>query len=186
MYVKQPSSASSNNARIKIPDNYGGNAFSSSYYADMPPPARQSVPNQTEQNTKPSSSPISESPPKSSPLVDRLRHSEPLDDDIASADDQVAPTPPESIVNNSSTPRAAYAESADKDTATQASSHTTSLLSSLIPKTSFLGNFPFGHGIGGEELLILGIMLLVYLSGYEKGEIDGEFIILLALLLFAG
>ena len=64
---------------------------------------------------------------------------------------------------------------------------TKSALFSLLP-SSILGgdHFPFGHGIGSEELLILAIMLLVYLSGEKNGEPDTEFLLMLGLLLFAG
>ena len=61
-----------------------------------------------------------------------------------------------------------------------------SIFSSLLPFASSSSNFPFGHGIGGEELLILGVMLLVYLSGNERGKVDNEFLLLLGLLLFSG
>lgn len=62
----------------------------------------------------------------------------------------------------------------------------TSIFSSLLPKTDISSHFPFGHGIGSEELLILAVMLLVFLSGNERGELDSEFLLLLGLLLFAG
>ena len=61
-------------------------------------------------------------------------------------------------------------------------------VSSLLPfaSTKLLKNhFPFGHGIGSEELLILGIMTLLF-SNDEANSSDGELIMLLALLLFAG
>lgn len=59
---------------------------------------------------------------------------------------------------------------------------------SLIPfasAKSLKNHFPFGHGIGSEELLILGIMTLLFMSD-EDDTSDGELIMLLALLLFAG
>ena len=59
-----------------------------------------------------------------------------------------------------------------------------SLLSSLFPSKSLKNHFPFGHGIGSEEILILGIMSLIFFS--DEKEPDGELIMLLALLLFAG
>ena len=59
-----------------------------------------------------------------------------------------------------------------------------SILSSLFPSKSLKNHFPFGHGIGSEELLILGIMSLIFFS--DEKEPDGELIMLLALLLFAG
>ena len=61
-----------------------------------------------------------------------------------------------------------------------------SIFSSLLPRTDLSRHFPFGHGIGSEELLILAVMLMVFLSGNEKGEVDSEFLLLLGLLLFAG
>lgn len=57
-----------------------------------------------------------------------------------------------------------------------------SLFSSILPGGIFKNNFPFGHGLGNEELLLLGIMLSIYMSG----EADGELMMLLCLLLFAG
>jgi hypothetical protein len=40
--------------------------------------------------------------------------------------------------------------------------------------------------LGSEELLILAIMLLIFLSGNERGEVDNEALLLLGFLLFAG
>ena len=73
-----------------------------------------------------------------------------------------------------------------KDTlvATQKKAQSDSLLSSLFPSKSLKNHFPFGHGIGSEEILILGIMSLIFFS--DDKEPDGELIMLLALLLFAG
>lgn len=59
------------------------------------------------------------------------------------------------------------------------------IISSLIPKYDLKNHFPFGHGIGSEELLILGIMSILFMPNGER-EPDGELIMLLALLLFAG
>ena len=62
-----------------------------------------------------------------------------------------------------------------------------SSLSSLFFGTNPLSNhFPFGHGIGSEELLILAVMLLVFISGEQNNCPDHEFMLLLGLLLFAG
>lgn len=71
-----------------------------------------------------------------------------------------------------------------KDTDTR--SVGSSIFSSLLPRGNLSSHFPFGHGIGTEELLILAVMLLVFLSGNENGEVDSEFLLLLGLLLFAG
>ena len=61
-----------------------------------------------------------------------------------------------------------------------------SIFSSLLPKGDQSAHFPFGHGIGSEEILILSLMLMVFLSGNENGETDSELLLLLGLLLFAG
>ena len=68
----------------------------------------------------------------------------------------------------------------------KAAGSTPSIFSSLLPKGALSSHFPFGHGIGSEELLILAVMLMVFLSGNESGELDSEYILLLGLLLFAG
>lgn len=185
MYVRQPNQNGAAPSRVKLPDNYGGSAFSQQYYNDMPPPARQSAPPKSDYGAK-LPPPTVDLPPKSSPLAEQLRNA------------QVDYTQEREEIPTPLIPRDTDADYSDIDTQkesndshdaqsnTRRESPAPSLLSSLIPKGSVSGNFPFGHGIGGEELLILGIMLLVYLSGAERGEIDGEFIILLGLLLFAG
>ena len=144
--------------KVDLPENYGGSAFSSSgYYNDMPPPARQT-------------------PPKND-----------------AASEHVNPNLPQRYVDDVPDRRDEPLHNADdrdgemRDGENEPSkARATSLLSSLVPSINSSSHFPFGHGIGGEELLILGIMLLVYLSGVENGKTDNEFILLLALLLFAG
>ncbi len=158
MYVRAPNSAKN---QVKIPENYGGSAFGSSgYYNDMPPPVRQTPPRVDVPLQR------SDIPP------------EPMRDPSVSDTQVHEPYIPPS---NALVPQATetYQKTEDK--------HTGSIFSSLIPSSKFMSShFPFGHGIGGEELLILGMMLLVYLSGSECGETDHEFILLLGLLLFAG
>lgn len=61
-----------------------------------------------------------------------------------------------------------------------------SLFSSLLPNFSASSKFPFGHGIGSEELFILGIMLLIYTAGDADEPMDGELLLLLCILLFSG
>ena len=168
MYVRPQQSTPS---RIKLPENYGGSTFGSSYYNDMPPPVRQSPP---PSNTPAKASPLtselhktafSDLPPISEPvLISQLQQTHAQIDGESSATDAPAREPD---------------GKADE-------SRGSSIFSSLIPKSSMSKNFPFGHGIGTEELLILGMMMLIYFSGSEEGDIDGEFIILLGLLLFAG
>ena len=148
----------SSRSRVDIPENYGGNAFSpSGYYNDMPPPARQS--------------PVkNDAAGESSPLPQRY-----LDADITDGHRE----PPHHDSERDE-------EICDDEQEHAKTARSGSLLSSLVPSINSSNHFPFGHGIGGEELLILGIMLLVYLSGVENGKMDNEFILLLALLLFAG
>ncbi len=174
MYVRQPSQ---NNSRVKLPDNYGGNAFSAQSYNDMPPPARQSV-RPDSQAPYEGDYPHAEPTPKSSPYAEQLRGLvyAPSRSPYIDQDDIAPPSPPD-------TEDRAIDHAAVE---VKQSGQTPSIFSSLIPKGFPSGNFPFGHGIGGEELLILGLMLLIYISGAEKGEVDSEFIILLGLLLFAG
>lgn len=79
-----------------------------------------------------------------------------------------------------------YAESAFDADSTPESAPASSIFSSLLPRSDLSKHFPFGHGIGSEEILILSVMLMVFLSGNECGEVDSEFLLLLGLLLFAG
>lgn len=89
----------------------------------------------------------------------------------ASAQENIAKPPHESIE-----------ETRNESTVTAGAS----IFSSLLPSLGTSSHFPFGHGFGSEELLILAVMLLVLISGNEQGETDGELLMLLGLLLFAG
>ena len=56
------------------------------------------------------------------------------------------------------------------------------------PSVLNLGHFPFGHGFGLEELLLLGLIFFLLKEGEnqsERGDLD-ETVILLAFLLFCG
>ncbi|MBQ4091324.1 MAG: hypothetical protein IJC64_03295 [Clostridia bacterium] len=166
MYVRPPSPAT----RIKLPENYGGNAFSGGAYGDMPPPIRQSSP-------PPRDTPKSEIPAKSSPLANSLRET-----------GQASPSAPQEQYDEPLLPEGHIAAN-EKPTNEQKEKEPepkSSIFSSLLPRSLNANGFPFGHGIGTEELLILGIMLLVYLSGNDTGDTDSELILLLGLLLFAG
>ncbi|MBE6548349.1 MAG: hypothetical protein E7667_05695 [Ruminococcaceae bacterium] len=61
-----------------------------------------------------------------------------------------------------------------------------SIFSSLLPNISQTPHFPFGHGLGSEELFILGIMLLIYMSADNAESVDSELLLLLCILLFSG
>ena len=142
---------------LKIPENYSGHAFKPpSPSSDMPPPTHIDVP-PSERRDEPID------PPRS---IDEGR--------IPMLEVEQTPQEEEKDI---------YAEEQPKKESQAASS----IFSSLLPSSILGGNhFPFGHGLGSEEILILAIMLLVYLSGAEKGKPDTEFLLMLGLLLFAG
>ena len=157
MYVRPPSQT---RQRIKIPENYSGHAFTGNGdYSDMPPPVRQ-VPQKLD---LPPSHDTQEY--ESLPAVSEKEIPENEDNTI---------------------PQNHRSEAAAEDSLSTITQPRDSLLSLLLPPINNNSHFPFGHGIGGEELLILGIMLLVFLHGSESGQNDNEFLILLALLLFSG
>ncbi len=141
---------------MKLPENYSGSAFSHQ-------------------------SPYSEMPP---PARMHGQRSEQFQGDIAPSRD----VPSEEIRHDLIPPF--YERNEDdnerNNEETQAVSADPSIFSALLPKADLSSHFPFGHGIGGEELLILAVMLMVFLSGNESGEVDSEFLLLLGLLLFAG
>ena len=139
--------------RIKIPDNYNGNAFSgisdlSSRYSDVKEDNQLTV---TEKEEISSHTPEAR-PPSSPPTIKNEEDDTKISISQASPSRNIAPQ--------------------------------SNLLSSLLP--TFIGSashFPFGHGIGHEELLILAMMAMIFMS---EGETDNELILLLGLLLFAG
>ena len=94
--------------------------------------------------------------------------------------------PPEEISDNFTLPTYNDLENTTAEPTEKPTAPASSIFSSLLPRGALSTHFPFGHGIGSEELLILAVMLLVFLSGSETGEMDSEFILLLGLLLFAG
>ena len=65
------------------------------------------------------------------------------------------------------------------------SSHPTAHHQSASPFSNLFGSlgsaFPFSHGLGFEELLIIGLILLI-----SQSDTDDDVILLLALLLFVG
>lgn len=139
-------------SKIKIPDNYGGNAFGgindmSSRYCD---------------------------------IKDDDKRDTPFKEDLI----PFSPTPSSAVIEDGAD---AFSEEDSKDNEISVSSQSTpksSPLSSLLP--NFIGSsahFPFGHGIGGEEMLILAMMAMIFMS---EGETDNELLLLLGLLLFAG
>ena len=163
MYVRPPNTTSE---RIKIPENYRGNAFGSSgEYTDMPPPIR--LPH-TSYDLPPEESRESQRQKE----VEKPRQQE---EKPFLAAEVIAPIEisEDEIKPAISSP---HAEEPARNP----------IFSSLLPPTNHSAHFPFGHGIGTEELLILGMMLLIFTHERELGENDNELILLLALLLFSG
>ena len=167
MYVRPPE-----NKKIKLPENYRGNAFGTSgEYTDMPPPIRIPHPSYDlppEDISKAESR--DNAPLHQAPAFDE--QAEPISREILYPPEQNG----EDLLHKKSGSRAT--SSPDEKSG--------SFFSSLLPPPSDPSRFPFGHGIGAEELLILAMMLLVFSQGSERGEVDNELIILLALLLFSG
>ena len=162
MYARSPDP---NKQSVKIPENYGGHAFrSSGMYNDMPPPARveplqpEKNPQQRDGGADYDADPYMNDPDTSfEPYVDQA----PQNIDLYASPPARPPEPSPHIPPNPS------------------------IFSTLMPPSSSTsGHFPFGHGIGSEEILIIAMMLLVYLSDSECA--DNELLLLLGLLLFAG
>lgn len=159
MYARSPDP---NKQSIKVPENYGGHAFrGSGIYNDMPPPARIDLP-QAER-----------SPQERDRTFDydtELYSNGPdieLELPIDQAPQNIDAYPPAPMHEQSSPPS------------------NPSIFSSLMPPTpSASARFPFGHGLGSEELLIIAMMLMIYLADGECA--DNELLLLLGLLLFAG
>ena len=184
MYVRPPNQ---NRERIRVPENYRGNVFASSgEYTDMPPPTRlphssydlpperYSVTPENDRNNV-SDGQFADMLPEPLSLPEREDYSRTsAKSKEATADESYKPEDD----------RQAIPASILKDSKREP--ERSSLFSLLMPPSSNALHFPFGHGIGSEELLILGIMLLIFLHGSESGEPDNEFLLLLALLLFAG
>lgn len=169
MYVKPPSQG---RYGIKLPENYSGSTFSQNMqYSDMPPPIRT-------QNLK----------------REQFSHDERQLGDIP-PDETDAYTQPSGYAEPhgydephgyAEPPHYADEPKTQPDIIDKPPPSSSSIFSSLLPRGGLGNNFPFGHGIGNEELLILAIMLMVFMSGNERGETDSELLLLLGLLLFAG
>lgn len=157
MYIKNPSSRRD----IHVPENYGGNAFKNNIYTDIVPPA-EDITSSTPADIADNSQTI---PPRT-----------------------VAP-PPLSYTQKLSPQLPIQLTDSTQAQGSDAKAHSTtqsSIFSSLLPSVTSSRHFPFGHGIGSEELFILGIMLLIYMSGNDADEVDSELLLLLCILLFSG
>jgi len=167
MYVRVPNS---NRQKIKIPENYSGNAFSQApRLNDMPPPVRQAPPRY-------------DLPPAD---VDEITEAEPYTD--GEIEKNEIRSEKEDIREQDHTSDKRSEEKLLLPVSAVKEKEKSSIFSSLLPPgINFSSHFPFGHGIGSEEIIILAVMLLVYLSGADDGDCDHELILLLGLLLLAG
>ena len=158
MYVRPPNP---DRHKIKVPENYSGNAFIQESRAnEMPPPVRQLPSLYDLPSTAPNESVEANENVED---FDSIEEIEPVDTTSDKEEENLIPV-----------------------SASQKKSEKNSIFSSLLPPgVDFSSRFPFGHGIGREEVIILAVMLLVYLSGDDDG-CDHELILLLGLLLLAG
>ncbi len=159
---------------IKLPENYGGTAFSETAQTPPRPVTRDLPPRQLEigKPTPPSDRPTAEMPPPPRPIVLPPPKKE------WEAPRQELPTqysasvPKETLVDPTSLPH----EKSVSDRPTS------SLLQPFEGLFSHAGHtFPFAHGIGFDELLIIGLILLL-----SRTEQDSDAVLWLALLLFCG
>jgi hypothetical protein len=144
MYSRPPDKT---NSRIKIPDNYNGNAFGA-------------VNSLTPRYSEPHNDVFSDLPDDEGIISPAI--SDASRDELEDKSENIASLP----------------------LATAPQDKKNSTLSSLLP--SFIGSgshFPFGHGIGSEEMLILAMMAMIFMS---ESETDNYLLLLLGLLLFAG
>lgn len=173
-------------AAIVLPKNYSGNAFTSDgHKREINTSAPESQPSEYSERKKPhiSPSPPPKIPePSESPLgysdypAGEYIRSEQNENNNPAVEPQKEEAPAEETHNEFYEPHAAQIPNESSK------ARSGSFLSSIIPNGIFKNNFPFGHGLGSEEFLILGIMLSIYLSG----EADAELMMLLCILLFAG
>ncbi len=158
---------------IKLPENYSGTAFSEA--ARSPRSATRDLPpRQLEigKPTPPPDRPPADMPPPPRPIV------LPPPKNVREAPKQELPTPysepspKEEIPEEKEPPRKP----------TISDSPVSSLLQPFHGLFSHAGHtFPFAHGIGFDELLIIGLIVLL-----SRTEQDSDAIIWLALLLFCG
>lgn len=171
MYVR---STGEGRERVRIPENYSGHAFrDQNPYGDMPPPTRipqttSAIKDTLERTDVYDGQNLNESPLAREELMTN-EHTDGDDSESASI----------SSFDNGETAEASRQKEESAFDGKQQKSP--SIFSSLLPQVSS-SRFPFGHGIGNEELLILALMLIIYTSE----EADEELLLLLGFLLFAG
>lgn len=187
MYTRQ---SAINKEKIKVPENYGGSMFRStpSFYETFATPAKTNetydkiISNtnindnkeRTEsENIKSNDSSFDEQDNDSLSVSKEYRT-----EDLSNN---------ETFMSDKSDDEQNFSSSEYEVTNTVNDNHKkNSLFSGILVPGMFEKHFPFGHGIGSEELLIMGIMLMVYMSYENTKESDGDLMLMLAMLLFAG
>ena len=195
MYTRPPSREE---PKIKIPENYGGSMFKSGpgFYPTYPQGKNLSSERMSpDKNTMRSDRP--ENPRVNTNKAD-YPHPAPAEDEVSSFEEASENIPDDMTVEETAEVSGNEPDPPDEisqpvvsalptpDNKCERCERKGSLFSSILPPGALKNNFPFGHGIGSEELLIMGIMRMVYLSGNNDKDPDGELILLLAMLLFAG
>ncbi len=179
MYVRPPVQSKEN---IKIPENYSGSAFSSAQYRPRPNNSRD-LPHeeylQKEYIKRPPEQKSSYTPEKSYNEKPSAAH-------YGAALGQSSISEEIFEIQSQSQTESDVVPDVIEMRKSETEQKRPSLLSSVFPPELLKNNFPFGHGIGSEELLILAMMFLVFNSSEDGREPDTELIMLLALLLFAG
>lgn len=184
------SKGSTDYKNIVVPENYGGNAFRKGVYTDITPTRSQGSNSSggvyssgrprlygSDQSTSRSTTPVGtqqRQPYGSSGVKEKTADQAPtplqMQDELLEADGdvpddtQIAPLPNIEEQKEHSRPTSVF---------------------SLLPSFDASDKFPFGHGLGSEELFIIGMMLLVY-TGSDGDKVDSELLLLLCILLFLG
>ena len=174
---REPAYRQPGRARMQVPPNYSGHAIVDGEERPL---------GQIHEADPPSEAPSSDAPtprfddlPRVSDLGDSHRRPSVRTVPATFEEKQEAETADESVVPQDAVPARPMAAPTSAAVATPVS-----LRHGLFD----LSKFPFGHGIGFEELLILGLILfLLHESGEceDRGDID-ETVILLGLLLLLG
>lgn len=160
------------NQPIRLPENYGGTAFKESTPGRPLPPKESPSPRQLEigKPTPPPDRPVSDMPPPPRPVI------LPPKETVREEPQRALPTPiPIS-------PKEENIQHKDSSAPPSEERPVSAFLQPFQGLFGHMGNaFPFGHGIGFDELLIIGLIIL--LSHTDEGS---DVVLWLALLLFCG
>lgn len=184
MYTRKPEI---NKEKIKVPENYGGSMFrgTPSFYETFATPTRADDKYDIDiQNA--------DTNDKNEPDVSeniKSGRSVPDDEDISVSKEYHSADLPENddqMYENPNEKQTSFQDEYGIHGEASEVRKKNSLFSGMLFPGMLEKHFPFGHGIGSEELLIMGIMLMVYMSYDKDKESDGDLMLMLAMLLFAG